>query len=205
MRNSVQLFYKAINRVTKQIFPDKICVATFYFVGAHLACGQTAQRGLQLIESRPVIFPHVLSDSRGFYAEGVNLLTEVIAQFYGVSTLNPRPKTAHEAPKIAYAIIPSSFFRMLSVSSIATDGEEMTKQGSHEAAPKKGYNRGENAVGCGLVWHFSLAVIGGLCGYAGYSAFRAWCTREEALNTIPKQPQHPPILHDIYCLMSWKV
>jgi hypothetical protein len=42
-----------------------------------------------------------------------------------------------------------------------------------KAAAQKGNDRRKEVVSCGLVWHFSLALAGGISGFVCYSVFRA--------------------------------
>jgi hypothetical protein len=190
LRDLTYGFHKAINRGANTGLPNVIYLCSFKCVVAYFAVAQSAQGGNSFVESRPFIGRQIVSDFGGLSPDTVNSVPKLITEFKW-ETLSPRSKGAHKPFELVYTNLPSSLVRVFPVSSVTTNREEVAKPSSNKSTTQERSNRRPDTFGCGFVWHFFLAVLGGVCGYAGYSAFRTWSQRREAGISIPKGTPTP--------------
>jgi hypothetical protein len=143
---------------------------------ADLAGCHTAEASDRLIKLRLV--SNIVPDLAGFSPDIVNNVVEFMCHFDRVS-FSSGPNLAHKSTELINTVCSSCLVGASLISLVASDSQKMTENSADKTTAEESRDRRPNTFYCSFVWHFCLAVIGGFCGYFGYSAFRTWSARKE--------------------------
>lgn len=193
MKLSVQRFHNLIYLGTKSMSAKIVYVVTLYFVSNHLAWSQTTESFYTLIEPRPFILRHILSDSSGFSTKGVDSIVKVVSQVEEIGPFNPRPKTLHKTTEISLSFLSCIFQSVFPSLALAENGDPVISKptnNSAQRAPSGSVERNLGGIklniGHVILWGLISGFINFMIGWGAFSHGR----RTAYKNTIPNRPQH---------------
>lgn len=164
-----------------QKFLPALLAAAAYFSGRHID-----NRLVGLPET--CVIPVAQFQFRGFLNKlrplGIELAGYIDSNVSGTENLNIslnfRFPDFQEGQETSFASLSGDLIGVLPVSSVATNGEKVAENRSDKTAAQERHQELQEVFRGGFVWHFVLAVLGGLTGYAAISTLREWRLRREA-------------------------